>query len=103
MVESFSAANVRGLSEQMSLAFDIDGDGANDALYITERGTLAAKRIDDSLSIEAEPFWEYVSDKTVFEFDVSSLNADGIPDLVLRHGNSITVLVSRGVAQGGPL
>ena len=103
LVESFSAANVRGLSEQMSLAFDIDGDGANDALYITERGTLAAKRIDDSLSIEAEPFWEYVSDKTVFEFDVSSLNADGIPDLVLRHGNSITVLVSRGVEQGGPL
>ena len=103
LVESFSAANVRGLSEQMSLAFDIDGDGANDALYITERGTLAAKRIDDSLSIEAEPFWEYVSDKTVFEFDVSSLNADGIPDLVLRHGNSITVLVSRRVAQGGPL
>ena len=103
LVESFSAANVRGLSEQMSLAFDIDGDGANDALYITERGTLAAKRVVDSLSIEAEPFWEYVSDKTVFEFDVSSLNADGIPDLVLRHGNSITVLVSRGVAQGGPL
>ena len=100
LVESFSAANVRGLSEQMSLAFDIDGDGANDALYITERGTLAAKRVDDSLSIEAEPFWEYVSDKTVFEFDVLSLNADGIPDLILRHGNSIAVLVSRGVAQG---
>lgn len=96
LIESFSAANVRGLSEQMSLAFDIDGDGANDALYITERGTLAAKRVDDSLSIETDPFWEYVSDKTVFEFDVLSLNNDSTPDLILRHGNSITVLVSRG-------
>lgn len=96
LIESFSAGNVRGLSEQMSLAFDIDGDGANDALYITERGTLAAKRIDDSLSIETDPFWEYVSDKTVFEFSVLNLNTDSTPDLILRHGNSITVLVSRG-------
>ena len=96
LVEGFSADNVRGLSEQMSLTFDIDGDGANDALYITERGTLAAKRVDDSLFIDAEPFWEYVSDKTVFEFEVLSLNADDRPDLILRHGNSITVLVSRG-------
>jgi hypothetical protein len=80
----------------MSLAFDIDGDGANEALYITERGTLAAKRIDDSLSIETDPFWEYVSDKTVFEFNVLNLNTDTTPDLILRHGNSITVLVSRG-------
>ena len=67
------------------------------------RSLFAAGNDDLRPSIEAEPFWEYVSDKTVFEFDVSSLNADGIPDLVLRHGNSITVLVSRGVAQGGPL
>ena len=42
LVEVFSADNVRGLSEQMSLKYDVDGDGRNDALYITENGTLAA-------------------------------------------------------------
>lgn len=96
LVESFSAANVRGLSEQMSLRYDVDGDGARDALYITERGTLAAKRIDSSLRIADEPFWEYTSNKTVFEFEVLPLNDDATPDLILRHGNAITVLVSRG-------
>ena len=39
LVETFSADNVRGLSEQMSLKHDVDGDGRNDALYITENGT----------------------------------------------------------------
>jgi hypothetical protein len=95
LVESFSAANVRGLSEQLSLQYDIDGDGNRDALYITERGTLAAKRLDAQLQIADEPFWEYVSTKTVFEFEVVSLNDDAVPDLLLRHGNATTVLVSR--------
>ncbi len=93
--ESFSAANVRGLSEQMSLRYDIDRDGRKDALYITERGTLAAKRINASLQIADEPFWEYTSDKTVFEFEVLSLNNDSTSDLLLRHGTATTVLVSR--------
>ncbi len=99
LVESFSASNVRGLSEQMSLRYDIDGDGRRDALFITERGTLAAKKIDDNLQIATQAFWEYTSDKTVFEFEVLALNSDAIPDLILRHGNSITVLVSRGGSQ----
>ena len=42
--ENFSADNVRGLAEQMSLQFDVDGDGINDALYITDNGALAAKK-----------------------------------------------------------
>jgi hypothetical protein len=93
--ESFSAANVRGLSEQMSLRYDIDNDGRKDALYVTESGTLAAKRIDSSLTIADEPFWEYTSNSTVFEFEVKPLNDDSTPDLILRHGTTITVLVSR--------
>lgn len=93
--ESFSAANVRGLSEQMSLRYDIDNDGRRDALYVTENGTLAAKRIDGALNIADEPFWEYTSNSTVFEFEVKSLNTDTTPDLILRHGTSMTILVSR--------
>jgi len=92
--ESFSATNVRGLSEQMSLRFDVDGDGASDAMYITENGTLAAKKINAQLQIADQPFWEYVSPRTVFEFEVTSLNQDGIPDLVLRHGTTTTLLVA---------
>lgn len=94
--ESFSATNVRGLSEQMSLQYDVTGDGNKDALYITANGTLAAKKIDaTSLQIASTPFWEYVSNRSVFQFEVLSLNADAIPDLLLRHGTSTTVLVGR--------
>ena len=92
--ESFSAANVRGLSEQMSLKYDVDGDGSNDALYITENGTLAAKKIESSLQIANTPFWEYVSQRSVFEFEVLSLNNDSNPDLLLRHGTTTSVLVA---------
>ena len=92
--ESFSANNVRGLAEQMSLRHDVDGDGRPDALYITEQGSLAAKRIDDQLRIADQPFWEYVPPRTVLGFDVEHLNQDGLPDLVLRHSNAITVLVA---------
>ena len=92
--ESFSAANVRGLSEQMSLLYDVDGDARKDAIYVTENGTLAAKRIDEDLTIEDQPFWEYVSPNTVFEFQVFQLNEDSKPDLLLRHGTSTTFLVA---------
>lgn len=92
--ESFSADNVRGLSEQMSLRYDVDGDGTRDALYVTANGTLAARRISDDLQIANEPFWEYVSPRTVFEFEVMSLNDDQVPDLMLRHGTSTTFLVA---------
>lgn len=92
--ESFSAANVRGLSEQMSLQYDIDGDGRKDAIYVTENGTLAAKRIGEDLTIESQPFWEYVSPNTVFEFQVLHLNQDEKPDILLRHGTATTFLVA---------
>lgn len=92
--ESFSAANVRALSEQMSLLYDIDGDGRRDALYVTENGTIAAKQITDDLSIANAPFWEYVSPRNVFEFEVLQLNDDKKPDLLLRHANATTLLVA---------
>lgn len=92
--ESFSAANVRGLSEQMSLQYDIDGDGRKDAVFVTENGTLAAKKINQDLTIESQPFWEYVSPNTVFEFQVLDLNQDDEPDLLLRHGTATTFLVA---------
>ncbi len=92
--ESFSATNVRGLSEQMSLQYDVDGDGRKDALYVTENGTVAAKRINGDLTIASEPFWEYVSARSVFEFQVLQLNQDGKPDLLLRHATATTLLVS---------
>ena len=95
LVEVFAADNVRGLSEQMSLKYDVDGDGHNDALYITENGTLAAKKIDTDLTISNDAFWEYVAPRTVFEFEVLSLNADERPDLILRHGRTTTLLVAR--------
>jgi len=86
---------VRGQSEQMSLRYDVDGDGANDALYVTENGTLAAKQIGSDLRIADEPFWEYVSPRTVFEFEVLTLNDDNRPDLLLRHGRTTTLLVAQ--------
>ena len=92
--ETFSAANFRGLSEQMSLQYDVNGDGSKDALYVTENGTLAAKRVNSSFQISEDPFWEYVSSRTVFEFEVLSLNSDDKPDLILRHGTSTTILVA---------
>ncbi len=92
--ESFSADNFRGLSEQMTLRHDVDGDGALDALYVTANGTLAAKKIDHQLQIAEEPFWEYVSPRNVFEFEVLELNGDDLPDLLLRHGTTSTLLVA---------
>ena len=93
--ETFSAANVLGLSEHMTLAYDVDCDGRADALYVTENGTLAAKSLNSDLSLSAEPFWEYISPRTVFEFEVLTLNNDPLPDLILRHGTSTSVLVAR--------
>ncbi|MFK7865112.1 MAG: hypothetical protein AB8B95_12905 [Pseudohongiellaceae bacterium] len=92
--ETFSAANVRGLSEQLSLKYDVNGDNRVDALYITENGTIAAKAVEENLTIAAEPFWEYIATNTVFEFEVLNLNEDSQPDLILKHGNSTTVLVA---------
>jgi hypothetical protein len=92
--ETFSAANVRGLSEQLSLRHDVDGDGRNDGLYITENGYIAAKKMDSSLLIADEAFWEYIAPKSVFEFKIVKLNEDDLPDLILTHGNSSTVLVA---------
>ncbi len=92
--ETFSVDNVRGLAEPILFGHDLDGDGRSDALYVTERGTLAARRINEDLQIENGDFWEYVAPRSVFRIVVERLNGDGLPDFVLRHGTSTTVLVS---------
>ena len=92
--ESFSAATVRGLSSPVMLDTDLDGDGRIDALYLTTEGALAAKRITDDLRFENNAFWQYVPERSIARFRVHDLNADGRPDLILEHSNTITVLVS---------
>ena len=92
--ETFSADSVRGLAEPASLRFDVDGDGRNDALYITGDGTLAARRVNDDLTLEREPFWEYVPTRTVLEYEVLHLNEDSLPDLILHHGTTTTFLTA---------
>jgi len=76
------------------LGHDLDGDGGADALYVTERGMLAARRVSDGLQIDSGDFWEYVSPRSVFRLDVAHFNSDGRPDFILRHGTASTVLVS---------
>ena len=92
--DSFSAESVRGLAEPTSLRFDVDGDGRNDALFITANGTLAARRINDDLSLDDDPFWEYVSSRIVFGYTVTHLNDDALPDLLLQHGTVTTFLTA---------
>jgi hypothetical protein len=92
--ESFSASTVRGLSSPIVLDADLDADGRIDALYVTPEGALAAKRIDSSLQFDNTPFWQYVPTRSIARFSVQDMNADGRPDLILDHSNTITVLVS---------
>lgn len=92
--ETFSADNVRALAEQMSLDFDLDGDGRKEALYITEAGAIAAKRIEPGLRIADQPFWQYVPNRSVLIFWAQDLNGDGRMDLILRHLNAVTLLVA---------
>ncbi|MEX0618604.1 MAG: VCBS repeat-containing protein [Pseudohongiellaceae bacterium] len=93
--ETFSASNVRGLAEQMTFAYDIDADGVQDAMYITDDGSLAAKKIAADLRIASEPFWQYVPARTIIQFSVGFLNDDAYPDLILRHSTTTSLLVSQ--------
>jgi hypothetical protein len=92
--ENFSAASVRGLSSPIYLEADLNGNGRVDALYLTPEGTLAAKTIDDNLRFANAPFWQYVPGRTIVGFDVEDLNGDGVPDIILYHSNTTTILVS---------
>ena len=92
--ESFSASSIRGLSSPIYLNADLNGNGRVDALYLTAEGTLAAKSIDGNLQFSSDPFWQYVPERTIIGFSVQDLNADGIPDILLNHSNTTTVLVS---------
>lgn len=93
--QNFSADTLRGLSAPMNFQADVDNDGRNDAVYITDEGTLAAKNIDANLRIEDAPFWQYVPERSIGNFGVDDINGDGISDFYLRHSSALTVLVSQ--------
>ncbi len=93
--QNFSADTLRGLSSQMNLQADVDNDGTNDAVYVTDDGTLAAKSIGADLRIADTPFWQYVPERSIMNFGVEDINADGVSDFFLRHSSALTVLVSQ--------
>jgi hypothetical protein len=92
--ENFSADAVRGLSSQIHLQTDLDGDGRKDAIYLSNDGSLAAKAIGQNLRFADTPFWQYVPTRSILQFDIEDMNGDGTPDLILYHSTAMTVLVS---------
>lgn len=92
--ENFSADTVRGLSSQIDIQTDINGDGRRDAVYVSNEGTLAAKAIDNSLRFADTPFWQYVPTRSILDFGIEELNGDGSADLFLYHSTALTLLVS---------
>lgn len=93
--ESFSADSVLGLSEPLQLQYDINADGRNDVLAVNSDGTLTAKTITEGYRIAEPAFWQYVPTRTITDVDIYHLNGDAIPDMVLFHSNTASVLVSR--------
>jgi len=92
--ESFSADAVRGLSSQIHLQTDLDGDGRRDAIALSPDGAVTARAISPSLQFAATPFWQHVPTRSVLRFDVQDMNGDGIADLLLYHSTAMTLLVS---------
>jgi len=92
--ENFSADAVRGLSSQIHLQTDLDGDGRRDAIALGPDGAVAARAISPSLQFAATPFWQHVPSRSVLRFDVQDMNGDGIADLLLYHSSAMTLLVS---------
>lgn len=92
--ENFSADAVRGLSSQIHLQTDLDGDGRRDAIALSPEGAITARAIDASLQFADTPFWQHVPTRSVLRFDVQDMNGDGIADLLLYHSTAMTLLVS---------
>lgn len=92
--ENFSATAVRGLSSQIHLQTDLDGDGRRDAIALSPDGAITARAINGSLQFADSPFWQYVPTRSVLRFDVQDFNGDGIADLLLYHSTAMTLLVS---------
>ncbi len=93
--ERFTAREVKGLSQRMTFAADLRGDGRRHALHLDDRGALVARAFDQSLRLESEPFWRFVPRRTVTGIVAAELNGDRRADVVLEHSRSLTVLVSR--------
>lgn len=95
--EKLSANSLLGLSQDMKLEHDIDGDGHVDAIYRTLEGALAAKSIDGDLHLSDEPFWQYVPERSFISYTIEELNGDGKPDIILWHASDTTILISTAV------
>ena len=93
--QNFSAETLRGLSAPMNLQADVDKDGKNDAVYVTDESTLAAKSIGADLRIADTPFWQFVPERSIMNFGIEDINADGVSDFYIRHSSALTVLVSQ--------
>lgn len=93
--ESFSADDIKGLTEPVDYTPDIDGDGINDAIAIDKRGALTAKAINAQFQLQSEAFWDFVPLHFIQQVNNYTLNLDERPDFVLRHQSAVTVLVSR--------
>ena len=87
---------------QESLIFDVagdfDGDGLGDLLTVQTSGTLdiiPLERDGDDFALADEPLTTYQPSSPILRARPLDLSPDGVSDLLLRHGHSITVFVSR--------
>jgi hypothetical protein len=92
--ESLSADNILSLTSFGNLQVDLDGDNRKDYLQIAGNGTLTAKAVNTNFQIETEAWWQYVPNHIVVGFTTEELNTDARPDIILRHSQHFTLLVS---------
>jgi hypothetical protein len=93
--ERFSAATFKGLTQRVSFASDVDGDGQRDVLAIDHNGALIARSVDAAFRVESHPFWRFVPLHLIQGIHAVDLNGDAPTDFVLEHQHSMTLLVSQ--------
>ncbi|MCW8195048.1 VCBS repeat-containing protein [Proteobacteria bacterium 005FR1] len=93
--DKFSAENARGLVERLNFSADVDADGRNEMVGLDQAGALIARSIGPDLQPASEPVWRFVPLHLIQSVIPRNLNKDGASDFLLRHQNSVTVLVSQ--------
>lgn len=93
--DRFSAENARGLVERLDFSADIDGDGRKEMTGLDEAGALTARTVGPDLQPASEPVWRFVPLHLIQSITSAQLNNDGASDFLLRHQDSVTVLVSQ--------
>ena len=78
-----------------TLRIDLNSDGVNDLVGCNSDGTVQAWRLDESLQLDTEAFWQFTPEYAVFAARAEDLNSDQVPDLILRHSTAMTYLISR--------